>query len=79
MKKILMKNSVYIKMVNKCYQNHKENIEKRQKKTQDRYQEEEEEKEEKCQYHRQRNKNLSKEEKEKKVEFMKNYYLAHKK
>ena len=78
MKKILMKNSVYIKMVNKCYQNHKENIEKRQKKTQDRYQEEEE-KEEKCQYHRQRNKNLSKEEKEKKVEFMKNYYLAHKK
>ena len=67
-------------MVNKCYQNHKENIEKRQEKTWDRYQSfSEEQKEEKCQYHRQRNKNLSKEEKEKKVEFMRNYYLAHKK
>ena len=67
-------------MVNKCYQNHKENIEKRQKKTRDRYQSfSEEEKEEKCQYHRQCNKNLSKEEKEKKVEFMRNYNLAHKK
>ena len=30
-------------------------------------------------YHRERNKNLPDEEKEKKVEYLKNYYLAHKK
>ena len=33
----------------------------------------------KDQYHRECNKNLSEEEKEKKVEYMENYYLAHKK
>ena len=31
------------------------------------------------QYHCERNKNLSEEEKEKEVEYMRNYYLAHKK
>ena len=35
-------------------------------------------KKKKCQYHRGRNQNLSEGEKEKKVEYMKNYYLAHK-
>ena len=33
----------------------------------------------KFQHHRDRNKNLSGEEKQKKVEYMRNYYLAHKK
>ena len=32
-----------------------------------------------CQYHCDWNKNLSEEEKQKKVEYMRNYYLAHKK
>ena len=33
----------------------------------------------KHQYHRDRTKNLSEEEKQKKVEYMRNFYLAHKK
>ena len=39
----------------------------------------EEEKERKCWYHHDWTKNLSKEEKQKKVEYMRNYYLGHKK
>ena len=38
-----------------------------------------EEKERKRQYNRERNKNLSEEQKQKLVEYMRNYYLAHKK
>ena len=37
------------------------------------------EKEKKHQYHCNRNKNLYEEEKQKKVEYMRNYYVAHKK
>ena len=39
----------------------------------------EQEKEKKSWYHHERNKNLSEEQKQKLVEYMKNYYLAHKK
>ena len=39
----------------------------------------EEEIEKKRQYHRERNKNLSEEQKQKQVEYMTNYYVAHKK
>ena len=35
-------------------------------------------KKKKCQYHRERNKNLSEEQKQKQVEYISNYYLAHK-
>ena len=35
-------------------------------------------KKKKRQYHRERNKNLSEEKKQKQVEYMRNYYLAHK-
>ena len=41
--------------------------------------EKEKEKENKSHCHRERNKNLPKEEKEKKIEYMRNYYLVHKK
>ena len=36
-------------------------------------------KEKRRQYHRERNMNRSEEEKQKKVEYMRNYYLTHKK
>ena len=32
-----------------------------------------------CQYHRDQTRNFSEEEKQKKVEYMRNFYLAHKK
>ena len=38
----------------------------------------EEEKESKCQYHCEYNKNLSEEQKQKQVEYMRNYHLTHK-
>ena len=37
------------------------------------------EEEKKYQYHRERNKNLSEEQKQKQVEYMRSYYLTHKK
>ena len=37
-----------------------------------------EKREKKCQDHRECNKNLSKEQKQEQVEYMKNYYLTHK-
>ena len=50
------------------------------KKVQDRYQNfSEEEKEKKPQYHCKHNKHLSDEQKQKKVEYMRKYYLVHKK
>ena len=52
--------------------------EKKQEKGRERYKNLSEE-EKKCQYHRDWNKNLYQEEKQKKVEYMANYYLAHKK
>ena len=52
---------------------------KDKKKTRDRYQNLSEEKEIKRQYHHERNKNLSEELKQNQVEYMRNYYLAHKK
>ena len=81
-------------MINKYYQMNKKKLrkeareryqnvseeenEKRRKKAQDRYQNlSEEEKEKKRQYHP--TKNLSVEDKQKKVEYMRNYYLVHKK
>ena len=39
----------------------------------------EKEKEKKCQYHRELNKNLSKEQKQKLVEYRRNYYITHNK
>ena len=56
-----------------------EEKEKRQKKTHERYQNfTEQEKEKKCQYHCECNKNLSEEQKQELIEYMRNYYLAHK-
>ena len=63
-------------MVNKYYQKHKEKL---RKEARERYQNLSEEEKKKRQYHRERNKNLSEEENGKKVEYMRNYYLAHKK
>ena len=64
-------------MTNNYYQKQKEKLQKEVRK---RYQNpSEEEKEKKCQYHCERNKNLSWEQKQKLVEYMRNYYLAHKK
>ena len=64
-------------MTNNYYQKQKEKLQKEVRK---RYQNpSEEEKEKKCQYHCKRNKNLSWEQKQKLVEYMRNYYLAHKK
>ena len=64
------------------YQNlSKEEKEKRQKKkkAQDKYKKlSGEEKGKKCQYHFDPNKNLFEDEKQKKVEYMRNYYFAHK-
>ena len=59
----------------------KNKMTKGKKKAEDRYQKlsEEEEEERKHQYHREHNKNISKEEKEMKVEYMRNYYLSHEK
>ena len=39
----------------------------------------EEQNEKKHQYHHEHNKNLSEEQKQEKIEYMRNYYLAHKK
>ena len=64
-------------MANRYYQKDKEKLKKRAR---ERYQNlSEEEKEKKRHDHCDRNKNLSGEEKQKNVEYIKNYYLAHKK
>ena len=61
---------VFLKKINK---------EKKRKKAHKKYQNLfEQEKEKKRQYHHERNNNLSEEQKQKLVEYMKNYYLAHK-
>ena len=74
-------------MVNRYYQKHKEKLRKEARERYQNLSEVEkykrqkkirEEKERQLQY-RDRNKNLSEEEKEKKIEFTRNYYLAHKK
>ena len=63
-------------MATNYYQKHKEKL---RKEARERYQNlSQEEKQKKLQYHRERNKNLSEEENEK-VEYMRNYYSAHKK
>ena len=63
-------------MATNYYQKHKEKL---RKEARERYQNlSQEEKHKKLQYHRERNKNLSEEENEK-VEYMRNYYSAHKK
>ena len=64
-------------MTTNFYQKHKEKL---RKEARERYQNlSEEEKEKKHQYHGEHNKKLSEEQKQKQVEFMRNYYLAHKK
>ena len=85
----------YIKMVNKYYKKTKNRFEKklvmkgteiflktkkRWKKAWDKYKNlSEKEKEKKRHYHCDRDKYLSEEEKQEKVEYMRNYYLAHRK
>ena len=85
---IKMVNKSYQKNIEKLWKEAREryqNIsegekEKRWKKAQDRYKNlSKEEKEKNHQYHCDQNKNLSEEEKQKKVEYMRNYYLSHKK
>ena len=68
---------VYIKVVNKYYQKHKENLQKEGRERYENLSEEEKEKK-KHQHHCERNKNLSEEEKQEKVEYMRDYYLLHK-
>ena len=64
-------------MVNKYYQKHKQKLQKKHVKDTKMFLKKK--KREKRQYHRECNKNLSDEDKEKKVEYIGNYYLALKK
>ena len=64
-------------MTTNYYQKHKEKL---QREAPEKYQNlSEEEKERKCKYHRECNKIFFEEQKETQVEYMRNYYLAHKK
>ena len=67
----------YIKSLINIIKKTKNSFEKKQVKDTEIFLKKKKEKE--CQYHRDRNENLSEEEKQKKVEYMRNYYLAHKK